>query len=252
MSTVISNGYRLAPGTSVTAFARTLESVFEEARHKAIVTAVGDLVFQIDGAGESEKNRLSTLKFATNNQVDFGRISVRPSRSTVSIARDVLFEYQDSFRKRFATRSPSLDLTLSITFISEPSNPDEIYALVYTEVDEYIKAWESIEGVSEYFYWNNSDSQLERMTRKEWKSRGKKWEVLTANKAPSRNGVSWELDTFPIAIEEIDDAEIVTAVADAELKRAAAIEWAKRVFGDSPEWGHIFNEDSVDKDKEEE
>lgn len=231
MSTVISNGYRLPPGISVTDFVRCLEETFTESRYVAYVKALASLIVTIEESGKKSDQRLSMLEFVTSNQVNFSRISLKAERTPFAIARDVIYQLQDSLKRRNASRVPSLDLTLSIAFLSDPHNSDDIYAMVYTDNREYIDVWESIEGINEYFYWNNSDSQLSQMTRKEWKEREAKWDELVGGIRPSTVSVSWELNLTDIYWTEVDDADLVVAIADERLQRQASLEWAQRVFG---------------------
>ena len=245
MSTNIGNGYRLAPGISVTDFVRSLDSTFSAARYAAYLRSIGELVLQLD-SDSSESGRRKYLDFTTSSQVDLSRISLKSSRSSVSIAREILFNLQDSLQRRNATRAPFLDCTLSIAFLSDPENSDDVYALVFSENEEYVKVWESIEGVEEYFYWDGSDSQLATMTRKEWKARKKKWDKIIGGLRPIVNSVSWTLDMNPLYFMEFDDADVAISVANAKLRQEAALEWAKKIWGNTGMFGGAFDDDNGD------
>jgi len=64
---------------------------------------------------------------------------------------------------------------------------NKILALLFCGNRTLTEAWESIEGVEPYPYWNNTDHP-EEMTRKQWEARGKEWDVaLGESSTPSHS-----------------------------------------------------------------
>lgn len=104
---------------------------------------------------------------------------------------------------RSMRRDVEVDLEVTVCFIPIISGKDEtkkMLALFYAENEEFTKCWESIKGVSEYHYQNQSD-QPDELSKAEWRQREKDWnQALPYNAAvPAMRGFVFKFcdDFFP-------------------------------------------------------
>lgn len=90
-------------------------------------------------------------------------------------------------------RVPPLDFQCEIQFLADSANPDgPIYALLYTEREDYRQEFESIAGVEFWGYWNNTD-QPDDVTDAEWDERRQVWDRILGWDAPVTRGLGWKL-----------------------------------------------------------
>jgi hypothetical protein len=78
----------------------------------------------------------------------------------------------------------------------------KILALLFTQQQAFTSTWNSIEGVEEYCYWNNTDRPKE-ISRYQWDRRREDWETaLPGIGIPSENGFIVEFtEGFPLLFE---------------------------------------------------
>ena len=234
MSTWIGHGYKLERGLSVTDFARQLDALFTDARYKAIMRGIAELVVELQDTENKESERLRVLQWITHDQVNFDRIRLGDNRAYNSIAVDTLYALNSALRADIAYRVPSLDINLTIRFFADPSDPEQQYATIHTENSEYVEIWNELECVEEFFYWNHKE-EPKTSTRKEWLERGKKWDEVIGDTTLGINSVRWDLSTFPIRLITVDDVELESYIADVRLQKAANEEWARSLWGENLE-----------------
>lgn len=107
---------------------------------------------------------------------------------------DSLSRINDEYReiKTSSKNNPYFDFECELSIMIPPSG-DHIYLIAYTCKDEYIRLLESIDGVEEYAYWNNTDPP-DDIDEDIWDQRGKDWDAaLGETGIPARNGFSFEL-----------------------------------------------------------
>jgi hypothetical protein len=232
VSTVISNGYRLAPDIDIFDLCRNLDTILSGVRYQLAVRATGDLIHRIVPHFDNKEAMLTALSFAYEGLPESKMSSYVYSSDPYTVARVALADMQEVLGSGGAAvyRSPSFDLTFSIAFYQNPHQKDQVFARVFAEQKEYIEAWESIEGVEEFFYWDNTDHP-DHVTRKQWKERSKMWDAIMGESGRSTAHLMWKLDTFCLNWLKFDDEDIDNAVAEAALRHAADVEWYNRVFG---------------------
>ena len=230
MSTVIGNGYRLSPEIDVFDLVRNLDTIMSAERYKLTVRAIGYIMNRISSHFDDKTALEGTIRsIAYDAQIDYEQL-LRYSDPLV-LARELLFAIQEVMRgKMFVKRNPACDLTLEIAFYQHPTDPSLKLARIFSEQKDYVTAWESIEGVSEYQYWNNSE-EPEGITRKAWKKRAAVWDTVIGESGRSVSCLTWRLDIFPIATFVVDPVEVEEAIAEAALEEARAIAWYKRIIG---------------------
>ena len=97
----------------------------------------------------------------------------------------------DAFRKALKSdvRNPSYDFGMNVCII--PHN-NKIFALLFTEKNEYRTLWEGQPWVSKYPYWNNCDKPR-NVSYRAWNVRYKEWmAALGKDAVPSRVGFTFE------------------------------------------------------------
>jgi hypothetical protein len=177
MSTHIYNGYRLDLGgesllTFVGRLRGELDPVYVDLYTTTVVgiaTQMADALLLGDELYAKEKGPL---------------LSHRPlfcaSRVLDEAKRDI-----DSTGKR----NPALDFSCSVTFLEDDGN---IYALLFTEKNEYRSVFEAMVEVTAYGYWNNTDRDPD-VSEDEWDERRLTWERLYADGVTCQVGVTWSL-----------------------------------------------------------
>lgn len=82
------------------------------------------------------------------------------------------------------------DLRFKITFI--PGDNNTLYALVYTEQGALRDAFDNIDGVSWWPYWDSTDRPA-AISKPDWEERGRTWEQLLGEENPETIGLTWSL-----------------------------------------------------------
>lgn len=96
------------------------------------------------------------------------------------------------------------DFTFSMSIMIDG---DYLLLMPFSQYDsDYLAALDSIEGVEEYGYWNNTDP-LDTVTDEEWQERGEAWDrVLPGAGIPLENGFTFELfSLFSVNRKPSDD-----------------------------------------------
>ena len=165
MSTDISDGYRIDGKKSFVELNQILLD-FKTNAHalakKLAATEIGNAVEAYDfvtlGSRSYVENREKEVKFENNNCLSWANRFV---------------EYK--FKQIYKTNSRDPQFDFQCVIVLYPLREDLTLARLVTEKEEYRKLWESIPDISEYGYWNGSDSYPKGVTEKDWFIREKNW-----------------------------------------------------------------------------
>jgi hypothetical protein len=106
---------------------------------------------------------------------------------------------QDRQREMKVTGRRDVDIDFSFEVAVSPHR-GRIYAITYTEQEEFKSLWRLIPGVAAYPYWNNTDPP-EGISESEWDARGDEWDqVLEKNSPPGLVGFAYDpiCDRMPV------------------------------------------------------
>lgn len=111
--------------------------------------------------------------------------------------------------KRTGQRDPLVDVSFDVTFFPIKN---KLLAITFMDNKTLEKAWESLKGVEEYSYWNNTDKP-EEVSKADWKNRENDWNeaLLDGDAVPSKNGFSFTLhdERLPFPQEIFTEEEIL-------------------------------------------
>lgn len=177
MSTKIHDGYRLPADTSMFGLLRELRKSITPTYEDLYATAVvRQATFDADDILRGDTNESGTVKVS----------------SPLTAAVLTLDRAHHQIAKT-GQRNPGLDLNFEVVVMCDPQDPGDLYAIIYTEQDAYRDAWNRIEGVEPFGYWNNTD-RPDDITDDEWDSRRRTWNrVIPDLTAPSTIGWAWSL-----------------------------------------------------------
>lgn len=108
---------------------------------------------------------------------------------------------------------------------------DKILILIYFEREEFIEAWEGMEEVNDYPYWNNTDPP-EELSDELWNKREKDWEeALPGVIAPVERAFNIDAqNAIYLSLYKKEDQE--SAVSKAKTLDQRAKFWAKEILRD--------------------
>lgn len=200
MSTKIHHGHRLPATTNLAAMARDINAR-AAAVHRVMairaVAAVACYLVSYAPLGKDDNRLDDTLEVFSSGQVK--RKDLHLSSRGIGTVLHQAAEIVDAIQNKLANpataaqRVPlAVDLQFSYVVLDDPANTDWLYALTYTDREEFDAIWAQTPGVEPWPYWNNAD-EPEGMDYTEWEARGATWErVLPDCAAPARIGMSWE------------------------------------------------------------
>lgn len=226
MSTRIFNGYRLPESRPVPAvareFAEAIKPAYREATVKALTItsllmlvqtmrqtsgpATPDLVD--DEPDLKDPNRaLIALSYGMCDSAD-----IPTSGSILNRAAD----YLDLLHRRSREKAHKhqLDRDVSVTFVSDPADTAWTLALLYTTHEPYEQAWEALDGVEPWPYWNVTD-RPDDVSEDEWEQRRQAWDRAIGWMPPALVGVSWELTDnvdVDVLLDEMLRADVIAGV----------------------------------------
>jgi hypothetical protein len=98
--------------------------------------------------------------------------------------------------EKVGARDPEVDFQCEVTFLQdgflrEGDGGGGNYALLFTEQEDYIAAWNDIPAVQPWPYWNNTD-RPDDVTEDEWEHRREVWGRILGWNAPATRGLSWK------------------------------------------------------------
>ena len=91
--------------------------------------------------------------------------------------------------KTTGSRDPAVDVECEIIFHFRGRY---IYMVMFTEIREFKDHLESLPGIKEYGYWDNTDKPG-YITQREWRRREKLWDNIFGRKQYMKGGVMWML-----------------------------------------------------------
>jgi hypothetical protein len=185
MSTKIFNGYRLprdAPLAFVAELRSALEPVYREA-YLALSASVA--AWAVDGLIRGD------LSQPSDDPLGKLQAMLMEQRSPSVFAMLVLEEFHDQIRKT-GRRQPRFDLEFELTLLPDPDDPSLVYAMIFTERDDYRSAFEGLSGVEPWPYWNSSD-RPDEVTEAEWDVRRDTWGRVLGADPPALRGLGWTL-----------------------------------------------------------
>ncbi len=236
MSTKIYNGYRFAPGTDLLDLIPLLRARLDPVRDALDAALLAErAVRAIDAAdlcGEKRPDRPVVAALATyldeQAKATPGSIGHDPHRFELAAARDAITK--------------------------------RLHALVYSERRDLVEAFEALEAVEEYGYWNNADEPA-GISEAEWGERRDSWaRVLPWDVAPSQVMWSWTLrpnpdagmheiarganpeTVHPLVLRQIPDRRwrLRQMIATARLDTLAAVAGAESVMA------HVWDSGRID------
>jgi hypothetical protein len=185
VSTKIFNGYRLAercsPFELVVALRERLMPLYEDAYLRA---AAALAAWAIDGLGRGDLPR-------EDSDEGLELAALTRHHSPVSWATSTLEEAHRRIRQS-GRRSPRFDFECEVSFLADPQNPADLYALLFTERQEYREAFEALAGVEGWAYWDNTD-RPDCVSEEAWDERRRSWERVVGWDTPARRGLTWSL-----------------------------------------------------------
>jgi hypothetical protein len=159
MSTKIHNGYRLTEGTSAFAFTRRVRAVLDPVRDRA------------DGA---------LLARLFTNAVDTCWLR---GETVPPMLAFTTFSKWDDEQKKLADDSRHKDPNRFELCLGEDPGTGRILVRLYTEQAAMRDAFEAMDEVEPYSYWNNYDAPTD-LTGEQWDERRAAWERVMPDYAP--------------------------------------------------------------------
>lgn len=197
MSTKIDHGYRLTarPGEALNlfAFTRDLRDVLRPLWERAQLTALAEIATTYLDRTEHPTPAMPARQGepASEESVD-GKVSAKTTMPLSEALREVTAAAKSI--RTTGQRNPDLDFQCEVTFLADPNHDPAhiLYVLLFTERDDYTRAFEAMPQVSEYAYWNHSD-RPEHLTDEQWEERRITWDRVLGRATPATHGLSWKL-----------------------------------------------------------
>jgi hypothetical protein len=204
MSVKIHHGYRYTPPDGTTPDVFTLTNLLRDAitpaastaRRKAVATAASRI---IDGATRHGGN----------------------ASPLVAAELELVREARDADRQ--GLRHPRSDFGCEVTMLHDEDDNTSVYLLLYTEQAGIRDAFEHIDGVTSYGYWNNSD-QPDDVSDDDWQARRDTWERILGDDTPGERGVTWTLGDLAFDAALGDHDLLVAAVPDTTTRARAILQ----------------------------
>lgn len=168
MSTTIYNGFRLAEGTDLDTFKQTVRDVIDPLRDEEDVMLIA----------------IETAKF-----VDAKWLKGEPIEAgAAAAAYDQWIEAQ----RGMSVYDHDHDLNRFELSIGTDPGTGRIMVIARAENRTLLDAFEDLDEVEEYGYWNNTDSYPEGVTRADWEIREAAWDRML----PGLGKISATMDTW--------------------------------------------------------
>lgn len=176
MSTKIHHGYRLAPDTDLFEFTHRLRTVLNPVRDRIDATwLMREAVRLIDLADAANEPRPENPLMKALNDWDHTQRKVNDKGH------------------RQAEESRDFDPHRFLVLFGRDPGTDLIHALLFAEHPDLVTAWESLDEVEEYGYWNNADAP-DGVTETDWDERRAAWErVMPGYQPPVETMLSFRL-----------------------------------------------------------
>lgn len=170
MSTNISHGFRLAEGTDLDAFKRTVRSIVDPLRDQEDVKLLA----------------IETAKFVDSRWLSGD--PVLPGAAITAYAG-----WSDAQSKMSVYDYDHDENRFELSIGTDPGT-GRIMVIARAENHVLLEAFEELPGVEEYGYWNGTDSYPEGVTRADWKIREAAWDRML----PGAGQISATMDTWTL------------------------------------------------------
>ena len=168
MSTKVHNGYRLTAGTDPFAFIVSARAVLDPVRDRLDARILATAATAL-------------LDAATRDGADYPPSAL----ASAFLAHD---DEQSKLTKTDRRENPN---RFELAIVADDQT-GRAGVLIYAERPELIDAFEALDAVEPYPYWNNSD-QPDDVTDTEWDQRRDFWDRTVGSRPPAEQGLSWML-----------------------------------------------------------
>lgn len=185
MSTIISNGFRLAEGTDLDAFKQTVRSVIDPLRDQEDLKLVA-----------FETAKYIDAQWLAGEPILPGATSAAYTQWAEAQAKMSVYDY-DRDVNRFE--------------LSIGTDPGTGRTMIIARAENHVlmDAFEELDGVEEYGYWDHTNSYPEGVTETDWEEREAAWKRTLSGIKISDTMASWFLrDTWTIC-EELRDVHAI-------------------------------------------
>lgn len=185
MSTIIHNGFRLAEGTDLDAFKKTVRDVIDPLRDQEDLKLVA-----------LETAKYIDSQWLAGDPILPGAAAAAYAQWAEAQAKMSVYDY---------------DRDLNRFELSIGTDPGTGRTMVIARAENHVlmDAFEDLDGVEEYGYWDNTDSYPEGVTRADWKIREAAWDRTLPGPRFSDSMDTWVLrDTVEIR-EELRDVHAI-------------------------------------------
>jgi hypothetical protein len=216
MSTKIHNGFRLAEGTDLEAFKQTVRDVIDPLR---------------------DQEDLKLVAIETAKSIDSRWLAGEPIPA--GAAATAYAQWAEA-QSRMSVRDYDHDLNRFELSIGTDPGTGRIMVIVRAENHVLLDAFEDLDGVEEYGYWDHTDSRPEGVTRADWKIREAAWDRML----PGLGKISATMDTWVLRDtveirEELRDVNAILPHMPEAVDRARGA--GMDAYGD-----YLFREQGID------
>lgn len=199
MSTKIRNGFRLAEGTDLAAFKDRVRSVLDPVR---------------------DQEDLKLLAIETAKYMDTRWLAGEP---ILPGAAGAAYAQWADAQAKMSVRDFDHDQNRFELSIGTDPGTGRIMVIAFAENHTLLEAFEGLDAVEEYGYWDHNDSYPEGVTRADWEVREAAWDrMLPGLGRPSDTMEAWILrDAVEIREELRADTGRMLALAPSPAERAA-------------------------------
>jgi hypothetical protein len=177
MSTKIHNGYRVAGVDAFTLTARLAAALGERYNELYMATVARTAAMYAD--------RLLA-------GVELPDDAPNVARTSPWMMATLVAEGTHAGIARTGQRNPSHDLQCQVTFLTDTDGFGDMYALLYTEQNAYVKIFESFDEIEPWPYWDNTD-RPDDVDEPDWEHRRHIWNRVIGCAAPAQRGLTWSL-----------------------------------------------------------
>ncbi|WP_422758884.1 hypothetical protein [Paenarthrobacter sp. C1] len=186
MSTTIYDGFRLAEGTDLAAFKQAVRDAIDPLRDQEDLKLVA-----------IETAKYIDTRWLSGETIPAGAATTAYAQWAEAQAKMSVYDYDHDLNR------------FELSIGTDPGT-GRIMVIVRAENHVLKDAFEDLDGVEEYGYWDNSDSYPEGVTRADWKVREAAWDRML----PGLGKISATMDTWVLrdSVEVRDELRDVEAI----------------------------------------
>lgn len=186
MSTTIYDGFRLAEGTDLAAFKQAVRDAIDPLRDQEDLKLVA-----------IETAKYIDTRWLSGETIPAGAATAAYAQWAEAQSKMSVYDYDHDLNR------------FELSIGTDPGT-GRIMVIVRAENHVLKDAFEDLDGVEEYGYWDNSDSYPEGVTRAEWKVREAAWDRML----PGLGKISATMDTWVLrdSVEVRDELRDVEAI----------------------------------------